>query len=68
MAFILNKDAPAASLLEYNPCSSGVISINLKGEPLKSGHHSNGFALRSGTTATMCCGACCYPRHSKMMH
>lgn len=52
MAFSLNKDASAASLLGYNPCSSGVISINLRRLPLKSGRHSNGFAHCSATTAT----------------
>lgn len=34
MAFILNKDASAVSLLGYNPLSTRVISINLKRLPV----------------------------------
>lgn len=30
MAFILNRDASAASLLEYNPCSSGLFQSTLE--------------------------------------
>lgn len=40
MTLIQNKYTSVASLMGYNPCCSGGISVNLRRPPLNSGRHS----------------------------